>query len=166
MGSHGGLRAGSGRAGYAHGVDAPKPLVAGWTFVDESADRAETKAREFIGGYWDSIIEHYEFDQPHLKDIPGYEHHGLMYDRLTAPGGMEAMTDFFVDLQIWGTPDQVTEKIVNLQDETYMDGYMGVFSYAGMPIEEADRSMKLFARTVMPELQALAPVHDRLGVPA
>jgi alkanesulfonate monooxygenase SsuD/methylene tetrahydromethanopterin reductase-like flavin-dependent oxidoreductase (luciferase family) len=150
----------------ANGSEPPPPMVAGWTFVDESADRAETKAREFIGGYWDSIIEHYEFDQPHLKDIPGYEHHGLMYDRLTAPGGMEAMTDFFVDLQIWGTPDQVTEKIVNLQDETYMDGYMGVFSYAGMPIEEADRSMKLFARTVMPELQALAPVHDRLGVPA
>jgi len=150
----------------ANGSEPPPPMVAGWTFVDESADRAETKAREFIGGYWDSIIEHYEFDQPHLKDIPGYEHHGLMYDRLTAPGGMEAMTDFFVDLQIWGTPGQVTEKIVNLQDETYMDGYMGVFSYAGMPIEEADRSMKLFARTVMPELQALAPVHDRLGVPA
>ena len=47
-----------------------------------------------------------------------------------------------------------------------MDGYMGVFSYAGMPLEEAERSMHLFASKVMPELQALAAVHDRLGVPA
>jgi len=141
-------------------------MVAGWTFVDENADRAEEKAREFIGGYWDTIIDHYEFDKPHLKDTPGYEHHGQMYDRLKAPGGLEMMTDFFVDLQLWGTPEQVYDKIVNLQEQTFMDGYMGVFSFAGMEHEEADRNMKLFAREVMPELQALAPVHERLGLPA
>ena len=40
-----------------------------------------------------------------------------------------------------------------------MDSYTGVFSYAGMPVEEAERSMKLFAREVMPELKKLpAPV--------
>ncbi|MGY9072986.1 MAG: LLM class flavin-dependent oxidoreductase [Acidimicrobiales bacterium] len=150
----------------ANDEEPPPPYVAGWTFVDESEDRAETKAREFIGGYWDTIIDHYEFDKPHLKDTPGYEHHGQMYDRLMAPGGMEKMTDFFVGLQIWGTPDQVTEKIVDLQDHTHMEGYMGVFSYAGMPIEEADRNMKLFAKEVMPGLQAMAPAAERLGMPA
>ena len=150
----------------ANGTEPPPPYVAGWTFVDESADRAETLARQYIGGYWDSVVQHYEFNEPHLKDTPGYEHHGQMYDRLTTPGGYEAMVDFFVGLQLWGTPDQVTEKIINLQDEMYMDGYMAVFSYAGMPIEEAERSMHLFARSVMPELQALPAVHDRLGLPA
>ena len=89
-----------------------------------------------------------------------------MYDRLVAPGGYQQMEDFFIDLQLWGTPEQVTEKIINLQDEMYMDGYMGVFSYAGMSLEEAERSMHLFASKVMPELQALPAVHDRLGVPA
>ena len=54
------------------------------------------------------------------------------------------MEDFFIDLQLWGTPEQVTEKIINLQDEMYADGYMGVFSYAGMSLEEAERSMHLF----------------------
>ena len=76
------------------------------------------------------------------------------------------MTDFFIDLQLWGTPEQVYDKIVKLQDETFMDSYMGVFSYAGMDHAEADRNMNLFAREVMPELQALAPVHERLGMPA
>ena len=123
-------------------------------------------ARKYVGGYWDSVVKHYEFNEPHLKEIPGYEHHGLMYDRLVAPGGYQQMEDFFLDLQLWGTPEQVTEQIINLQDEMYMDGYMGVFSYAGMPLEEAERSMHLFASKVMPELQALPAVHDRLGVPA
>lgn len=150
----------------ANGTEPPSPFVAGWTFVDESADRAETMARKYVGGYWDSVVKHYEFNEPHLKDTPGYEHHGLMYDRLVAPGGYQQMEDFFIDLQLWGTPEQVTEKIVNLQDEMYMDGYMGVFSYAGMSLEEAERSMHLFAAQVMPELQALPAVHDRLGIPA
>jgi len=150
----------------ANGTEPPPPFVAGWTFVDESADRAETMARKYVGGYWDSVVKHYEFNEPHLKDTPGYEHHGLMYDRLVAPGGYQQMEDFFIDLQLWGTPEQVTEKIINLQDEMYMDGYMGVFSYAGMSLEEAERSMHLFAAKVMPELQALPAVHDRLGIPA
>ena len=146
------------------GQEPPSPMVAGWTFVDESADRAEELARKYIGGYWDSIVAHYEFDQPHLKDMPGYEHHGLMYERLMAPGGMEKMTEFFVGLQLHGTPEIVYEKILHLQERTHMDGYIGVFSYAGMPIEEAERSMKLFAREVMPELKGLAAVDERLGL--
>ncbi|MEL7158278.1 MAG: LLM class flavin-dependent oxidoreductase [Actinomycetota bacterium] len=149
----------------ATGEEPPPPMVAGWTFVDESADRAEEMARRYIGGYWDSIIEHYEFDQDHLKNTPGYEFHGQLYDLITAPGGYERSTDFFVDLQVWGTPEQVIERIITIQDNTYNDGFMGVFSYAGMPAEEAERNARLFAEQVRPELQAMAPVHDRLGMP-
>ncbi len=89
-----------------------------------------------------------------------------MYDRLTAPGGAEKMAEFFVGLQVWGTPEQVYDRIVTIQENTRADHYMGVFSYAGMPHDEADRNMKLFAREVMPELQRLAPAYDRLGAPA
>lgn len=133
----------------------PPPIVSGWTFVDENADRAESLAREYITGYWETVIKHYEFDKPHLKNTPGYEHHGQIYDRLTAPGGMEAMTEFFIGLQIWGTPAQVFDRICELQSKTFMDSYTGVFRYADMPIDEADRSMKLFAREVIPELKKL-----------
>jgi hypothetical protein len=31
---------------------------------------------------------------------------------------------------------------------------------------DAEASCRLFAKEVMPELQALAPAYDRLGVPA
>lgn len=149
----------------ATGEEPPPPLVAGWTFVDPSADRAEEMARTYIGGYWDSIIEHYEFDKDHLKHTPGYEFHGQMYDLIHSPGGYQRTTDYFIDLQIWGTPEQVIERIVTVQDNTYNDGFMGVFSYAGMPAEEAERNARLFAAEVKPELQAMAPAEDRLGMP-
>jgi alkanesulfonate monooxygenase SsuD/methylene tetrahydromethanopterin reductase-like flavin-dependent oxidoreductase (luciferase family) len=150
----------------ATGEEPPTPLCAGWTFVDESADRAEDMARTYIGGYWDSVIKHYEFDQDHLMNTPGYEFHGQMYNMLNAPGGRDKMTDFFVGIQVWGTPQQVYDRIVTIQDNTYNDGYMAVFSYAGMPHEEANRNMNLFAAEVMPELKKLAPAYERLGAPA
>jgi alkanesulfonate monooxygenase SsuD/methylene tetrahydromethanopterin reductase-like flavin-dependent oxidoreductase (luciferase family) len=156
------------RATYrdATGLEPPTPYCAGWTFVDESADRAEEMARRHIGAYWRSVVKHYEFDQSHLTSTPGYEFHGLMYDRLTAPGGAERMTDFFVGLQVWGTPAQVYDKVVTIQDNTYADAFMAVCSYGGMPYDEAQRNLSLFAREVMPELKKLAPAYERMGVPA
>jgi alkanesulfonate monooxygenase SsuD/methylene tetrahydromethanopterin reductase-like flavin-dependent oxidoreductase (luciferase family) len=141
----------------ATGHDAPPPRCAGWTFVDESADRAEELARRYIVGYWDSVVAHYEFDRDHLKNTPGYEFHGEMYDRLVAPGGAEQMAEFFLGLQVWGTPEQVYERIVTIRDNTGCDSFMGVFSYAGMPHDEAERNARLFAREVMPELRSLTP---------
>lgn len=148
----------------AIGEEPPAPVVAGWTFVDESADRAEEQARCWIGGYWDSVIDHYEFDQPHLKSTPGYEFHGQMYDRLTAPGGVEKMTDFYVGLQPWGTPEQVVEKITAFGDLVGADSYVGVFRFGGMPPDDAERSMRLFAREVLPELRRVAPAAERLDL--
>ena len=48
-----------------------------------------------------------------------------MYDRLVVPGGYQQMEDFFIDLQLWGTRAS-DRKIINFQDEMYMDGH-GVF---------------------------------------
>jgi alkanesulfonate monooxygenase SsuD/methylene tetrahydromethanopterin reductase-like flavin-dependent oxidoreductase (luciferase family) len=146
----------------AIGEEPPPPICAGWTIVDRSADRAEELARQWMASYWDSVVAHYEFDKPHLKETPGYEFHSLMYDRLNAPNGMERMTEFYVGLQPWGTPEQVLEKIRTFCDLTGADGFIGVFRYGGMPVDVAESSMRLFAAEVMPELQALAPVNDRI----
>ena len=139
----------------AIGAEPPAPIVAGWTFVDENADRAEEQARIWLGSYWKSIIAHYEFDKPHLKSTPGYEFHGQMYDRLTAPGGMERMTEFYIGLQPWGTPEQVYDKITRFNGMVDGDSFIGVFRYGGMPVELAEASMRVFAREVMPELKKL-----------
>ncbi|MFP6803983.1 MAG: LLM class flavin-dependent oxidoreductase [Pseudomonadales bacterium] len=146
----------------ATGEQAPGPYCAGWMFIDDSADRAEEMARRYIGAYWDSVIDHYEFNKDHLKNTAGYEFHGEMYDRLNAPGGMQKMTDFYVDLQIWGTPDQVFDKVQTMRENTLADGFMAVCSYGGMPHDEANRNMQQFAKDVMPELKKLTPLEAPL----
>lgn len=40
-----------------------------------------------------------------------------------------------------------------IHEQTRNSAYVGVFSYSGMPHEEAARNMRMFATTVMPEVQ-------------
>jgi hypothetical protein len=75
-----------------------------------------------------------------------------MNEKLAVYGDQKAI-EFFADLQVYGTPEQVHDKIMTIHKQTNNAGFVGVFSYAGMPHEEAARNMRLFASTVMPELK-------------
>ncbi len=139
----------------AHGTEAPPPVVAGWTFCDEDAGRAREMAVRYIGGYWESVMRHYELVGDHLQHTMGYEYYAKLQQVARAKGGTDGLTEFFLDLQVWGTPAQCEEKIRDIRRRTGCETFVGVFSYAGMPIAEAERSMRLFAGTVMPRLQAI-----------
>jgi alkanesulfonate monooxygenase SsuD/methylene tetrahydromethanopterin reductase-like flavin-dependent oxidoreductase (luciferase family) len=65
-----------------NGVEAPPPIVGGWTYCDENAARAEEMARRYIGEYWNSVVRHYELIGDHLTKMRGYGLQGR-------PGGDE-----------------------------------------------------------------------------
>jgi alkanesulfonate monooxygenase SsuD/methylene tetrahydromethanopterin reductase-like flavin-dependent oxidoreductase (luciferase family) len=69
--------------------------------------------------------------------------------------GRATVTDYFVDLQVWGTPEQCHARIADIHRRVGNSHFVGVFSYAGMPPEEAERNMRLFAREVMPEVRKI-----------
>ncbi|MBI3029975.1 MAG: LLM class flavin-dependent oxidoreductase [Candidatus Rokubacteria bacterium] len=135
-------------------AEAPPPIAAGWTFCDESGDRARELAHRWIGGYFQTVLDHYNFAGDHLAKTKGYEYYGKMAEKI-AQYGAGTVTDFFTDLQVWGTPEQCCQKILDVRDRVGNETFVGVFSYAGMPYDEAERSMRLFAREVMPALQKL-----------
>lgn len=136
--------------------EAPSPIVSGFTFCDESEDRANEMARRYIGAYWESVMDHYEFKRGHLKETKGYEYYGKFTDKI-AQYGDDRVLDFFVNLQVWGTPEQCVERIKEIHQRTGNDSYVAVFSYGGMPYDEAERSMRLFASEAMPELKQFKP---------
>jgi len=134
-----------------NGAEAPAPISAGWTFCDASADRAREMAYRYIGGYFHSVLDHYHFEGDHLGRTKGYEYYGKMAEKITTYG-TDKVVDFFVDLQVWGTPEQCYDKIMDIRRRVGNDHYVGVFSYAGMPPDEAERNMRLFAADVLPAL--------------
>ncbi len=139
-----------------NGEPAPKPLVAHWTFVDEDAGRARELGHHYLGGYYRSVIDHYEFRAGHLADMKGYEHYGRIADSMDKHG-TDTHIDFFADLQVYGTPQQCIDKIADIQRMTGAEGVMCVGRYADMPFEEGRRNQELFARSVMPAVRTLGP---------
>jgi alkanesulfonate monooxygenase SsuD/methylene tetrahydromethanopterin reductase-like flavin-dependent oxidoreductase (luciferase family) len=142
-------------------ADAPAPILAGWVFCDKDAKKAEAMAREYIGGYWQTVLKHYELAGDHLTKTKGYESYGAM-QQMVRGGGADAMIDFFLGLQIWGTPDQCAERIVDFTNKLGAETFTGVFSYAGMPYDMAEKSLRLFASDVLPRLKA----HERVKAAA
>ena len=127
----------------------------GLDLLRRDADRAAEMARRYIGGYYQTVLDHYQF-----AGRPPRQDQGLRVLRQDgredhARTATDTVIDFFVNLQVWGTPEQCYEKILDIRRRTGNTHFVGVFCYAGMPWEEAERNMRLFAREVMPALQKL-----------
>jgi alkanesulfonate monooxygenase SsuD/methylene tetrahydromethanopterin reductase-like flavin-dependent oxidoreductase (luciferase family) len=123
----------------------------------ESRDEAHARAFKYLGQKWQSIDDHYHFSDGHLATVEGYESYGKMA-RTYAKIGESAetkqkATDFYVSIQIVGTPNDCLDKIAELQLVTGMDHLVTEYSFGAMPHEEAEVNMRLFADRVLPTLQ-------------
>jgi len=126
-----------------------------WTYVAESESEARRGAEQFMVEYADSALRHYELRGSHLAGLKGYESYGVMQKMLAADP-----TPFlrgFVDSHPWGTPAQTIKRATELAESFGTDEIMFVFKYGGMPMAQAEKSMRLFAREVMPALKELRP---------
>jgi alkanesulfonate monooxygenase SsuD/methylene tetrahydromethanopterin reductase-like flavin-dependent oxidoreductase (luciferase family) len=137
-----------------NGRPAPKPIVASFIAVHESEAGAREMFEKYVKGYSRSALAHYEFHNEGLSDIPGYEYYGKLAANIRKHG-VDAFIDFLSELQVWGTPDQVFNKLAEHQRRADIGGFIGAFSYGGMPHDVAKRNITLFAESVLPRLQAL-----------
>ena len=122
----------------------------------ESRDEAHERGVRYLGRKWESIDNHYHFSDGHLATVKGYESYGKMaktYAKMKDDAVRDKATEFYVSIQIVGTPDDCLQQIAELRALTGMDHLITEFSFGGMPHEEAELNMRLFADRVMPVLQ-------------
>ena len=67
--------------------------------------------------------------------------------------GLEAIEQHYLDVQAWGTPDQIIAKLEKRLDIIGDFDLNVCFRHAGIPYEEAAHGMRLFAEEVMPALR-------------
>ncbi len=120
-------------------------------FCDDDEKRAREMAVQWIGGYWETARKHYEFGGEHFAKTKGYEFYAAMSQAQRRSA--EQMTQMYLDLQVWGTPKMCIDRIRQTCEKTRSNTFNCVFSYAGMPYDEAERNMRLFAAKVLPVLQ-------------
>jgi alkanesulfonate monooxygenase SsuD/methylene tetrahydromethanopterin reductase-like flavin-dependent oxidoreductase (luciferase family) len=140
----------------AEGYRPRPPMILTNVAIAPSRAEAQERAIEFLGRKWDSIDNHYRFSDGHLNTVKGYESYdkvGQTYAKMKDPTRRAKATEFYVSIQLVGTPDDCVQKLEELQSLTGLDHLITEFAFGGLPHAEAERGMRLFAETVLPVLQ-------------
>ncbi|MFC4946734.1 LLM class flavin-dependent oxidoreductase [Pseudonocardia sp. GCM10023141] len=119
---------------------------------DTEAEAWDVASRYIPEGIRNSY-RHYEiFGSATMGNAKGYEQYAM-------PSSKEPTDKEIVEKearpQVWGTPDQVVEKIRQIQQKTGADEIVFSFKYGTMPVDVAERSMRLFAAEVLPRVHAM-----------
>ena len=126
-----------------------------WTYVAETEEKARAGAERYMVEYSDSALRHYELLGTHLANIKGYEAYAAQSEAMRKDSS-EFKRGFY-NSHPWGTPAQTIARATDLANTFGTNELMFVFKYGDMPMDEAERSMRLFAKEVMPALKALNP---------
>src|SRR4029078_13284474 len=130
-----------------------KPLLVSFTAVHEDEETAREMYARNIVRYCASTMTHYEFDDSCPSDIPAYEYYPGLAKNI-AKHERDRFSRFLAELQVWGTPDQVFEQMIENTRRIDGAGVIGIFSYGGMPDALAKANIRLFAERVLPRLKA------------
>jgi alkanesulfonate monooxygenase SsuD/methylene tetrahydromethanopterin reductase-like flavin-dependent oxidoreductase (luciferase family) len=136
-----------------HGKAAPAPICVDFMCCDQSAERAELLAREHMANYYITVMEHYEMASDHFSRMKGYGDYANNAELLRETG-MEDAANAFVDINTWGTPQQILDKLDQRRKDIGEFDLTVQVSYGGMTRENAEKNIRLFAEQVLPELHA------------
>ncbi len=135
-----------------NGSEAPKPVLVLVVGVSHDPQQARRMREVYLQRWARSTVEHYEFDNPGFAEIEGYEYYGALAANI-AKHGLERFNGFLADLQVWGSPEQVTEKLLDYTQRCDAGALVIDVTFGGMPDDEARANFELFATEVLPELK-------------
>ena len=147
------------------GLPPDQPTTLLWMYCAETAGEAEEGWDYFHNQLTAAQHHYFEWNNPGYEGIHGYEEYLLRQnaDISTADAGLAARRA----TQPIGTPDEIIEKIKTLRQTISLEKLVIHMFYGGMPREKAEKSLRLFAEKVLPEVQAMpTPINPRsLGEP-
>lgn len=135
-----------------NGEEPPQPVLVNFTTVHEDAGRAQELHDEFTMAYARSTVEHYEFTNPRLQTVNGYEYYAGL-SRNIEKHGLNQFNKFLADLQMSGTPDSLVEQTVERVRSLNAGGVINVLGFGGMSRSVAEAQTELYAREVLPRLR-------------
>lgn len=134
---------------------APPPTLTEFVYCHEDPEVAERVAKERMARYFVTLSRHYDLDGGHFAKTEGYQAYAALSDMINEAGLADTAADFATS-QTWGTPDQIVESIRHKRSVVGDYDLNCIFSYAGMPFDQVEASMRLFSEAVMPQLAAMS----------
>jgi alkanesulfonate monooxygenase SsuD/methylene tetrahydromethanopterin reductase-like flavin-dependent oxidoreductase (luciferase family) len=135
------------------GLPPDQPTTLLWMYCAETEEEAE-EGWEYFKNQLTAAQHHYfEWNNPGFEGINGYEEY---LERQAADVGVaDAAVADRRQTQPIGTPDQIIDKIKTLQETISLETLVVHVFYGGMPRDKAEKSLRLFAEKVLPEIQAM-----------
>lgn len=136
-----------------HGGEAPTMMITDFCICAPTLDRAEELARKHMGKFVESNFHHYELLGEHFKSVKGYDAYAQKAE-IARKGGLEGAVDGFMQAAIWGTPDRVLRALETRRELIGDFELNASFRFGGIPYADAELSLRLFAKEVLPVLQS------------
>jgi hypothetical protein len=136
-----------------NGFEAPKPVLVVVAGVSRDLEMAQRMRDVYLQRWARSTVEHYQFDNVGFAQIEGYEYYGALADNI-AKHGLDKFNGFLADLQVWGSPNEVADKLLDYVTRTNAGGLVVPLCFGGMDTGEARDCFETFAADVLPQLQA------------
>lgn len=135
-----------------HKKPAPPLVTADLVIVHEDEERARELATEHFKNYYYTVTDFYELKGDHFSQAKGYESYAAAASA-TRDQGDDKLADDYVEFNLYGTPEQVTEKIRERRRilEHPFDIAV-IFEGGGLSVQDMSRTSKLFADKVIPVL--------------
>ena len=131
--------------------DQPTTLL--WMYCAETAEEAEEGWTYFHNQLTAAQHHYFEWNNPGYEGIHGYEEYLIRQN--ADVGTADASYAARRATQPIGTPDEIIEKIRALQWTISLEKIVVHMFYGGMPRDKAEKSLRLFAEKVLPEVQAM-----------
>ena len=140
------------RAGLGLPPDQPTTLL--WMYCAETHEEAQEGWEYYHNQVLAAQHHYFEWNNPGFAGVKGYEEY---LERQTADVGVaDAAVAATLRTQPIGTPDEIIDKLKAVQKAISLEMLVLHVFYGGMPRDKAEKSLRLFAEKVLPEVQAMA----------
>jgi hypothetical protein len=141
-----------------HGREALPMLIADFCVCWPDLAAAEELARRHMGSFVQSNVEHYELMSDHFSTVKGYDAYAQKSE-IVRKTGLEGMTEGFMKAAVWGPPDRILRMLEERRGVVGDFELATSFRFGGIPFPVAEKSMRLFAKEVLPVIQSWQSPH-------
>jgi alkanesulfonate monooxygenase SsuD/methylene tetrahydromethanopterin reductase-like flavin-dependent oxidoreductase (luciferase family) len=138
-----------------HGTEQPHLMMTEFVVCGTDLATTEDEARRYQGKFVESNFHHYEFLGEHFRTVKGYDSYQQKAE-IARQAGLEGAVKGFMQAASWGTPEKILR---GLEERRKLLGTFELnvaFRFGGMPFDVAERSLRLFAKEVLPVLKSWA----------
>ena len=137
-----------------HGRIAPPISLNVNMYCHEDDELARERHFEYVNRFFLSNVDHYEMAGNHFAGLKGHERYAANAAHFREIG-VEKAANAYAATALWGNPERILGQIEAIRDVLGDFELVVAPCFGGMPYDQAQASLELFAREVLPSARTL-----------